>query len=109
MKGAAGAFASGLVPACPLGLCQILVGEATKILIDNVLGDKPFNIKDVEKDLLSGLVGSFWPGRASGKLGSALNTLLGDIFGVVVDPTKSCKEKLQVSLIMLNIFLYIDS
>lgn len=129
ITGAAGAFVGGMVGGGIAGMiggkvagyiggklgtvaaaviekaAPIVAAELAKVVGDSVIGDKPFSWKGVGKDLASGLASSFWPSKVgAGKLRQAADVLVSDILGQIIDPTKSCNDKLKACTfyVMLN-------
>ncbi|CAC5402583.1 unnamed protein product [Mytilus coruscus] len=101
LGGAAGAFVGGMVGGGIAGMiggkvAGYIGAEIAKVVGDSVIGDKPFNWKGVGKDLASGLASSFWPSKmGAGKLRQAADLLVSNILGQIIDPTKSCNDKLK--------------
>lgn len=141
--GAAGAFVGGMVSVVPRGViggkiagffggkllgevagiiiekhAATIAGELTKVIIDNVFGDKPFSWKGLGEDLLTGILIDYYPTKTDrGKRQKAADFFLSKLLGKLIK-NKSWDDKLQVCLsntsfendiYAIQIFVYINA
>ena len=70
-----------------------IVGAVTEHVTNNIFGDKPFDGQKFGGSLMNGLLQSF----QGGMLGPVAGSVLNELGGWVLDPSKNIYEKWQVN------------